>query len=452
VTLPPPARRYANLWALLPLVFVAAGAALRLTFPNDIEFKADERGFFLSAQAIAAGHAWPWIGPYTSIGSPAAPMSNWILGVMARASGAATPPDLARCVQISNLVALAVFTFGAWRMAAPRRATWLWAAALWAVNPIAVILERKIWNPSLLPLPAVLCYFAWLGRRSPWAAFVWGLLGAVIAQIHTGGAFFALSLAIWAFLRERRAFPWLPWAAGSLIGAAPAIPWLAHLAQFHGLAGHKGLRPPNPGFYLRFFIQPFGFGAEYTLGKKAFVDFLGWPRLGATATWLVGVLHLALVVVTLNVFYRGARAFWASGGVTWRTIFLGRDPDDTLICAALWGYGGCLTLITLGAADSHRHYLELVAPLMAVWCARTVQIGAPPRGLAAARVVLPALCAIQLAISGALLAYIDQRQVIPGDYGTIWRAQVTAPAIKWSQWPGLTANGPGADGSHPPGR
>ena len=450
MNLPQPARRLASPWAWLPpLAFVAAGAALRLTFPYDIEFKGDERGFFESARAIAAGHAWPWIGPDTSIGSPAAPMSSWILGAMAWASGAATPPDLARCVQISNIVALAVFAFGAWRMAAPLRTTWLWAAALWAVNPIAVILERKIWNPSLLPLPAVLCYFAWLARRRPWAAFAWGLLGAVITQIHTGGGFLALSLAIWALLREPRAFPWLPWAAGSLVGAAPAIPWLAHLAAFHGLAGHKGLRPPNPGFYLRFFIQPFGFGADYSLGKRAFVDFLAWPRLGTTATWLVGVLHLALVVLTLNVFIRGGRAFWASGGLTWRAVFLGRDAADTLVCAALWGYGGFLTLITLGAADSHRHYLELVAPLMALWCARTVLIGAPPDGLAAARVVLPALCAIQLAISGSLLVYIDQRQVIPGDYGTIWRAQKTPPRMKWSQWPGLT---PGAAAQAAPGR
>ena len=334
------AHRPANAWVLLPIAFVVAGAALRLVFPNDIEFKADERGFFETARAIAAGHAWPWIGPDTSIGSPAPPMTNWILGVMAWASGAATPPELARCVQVSNVVALAVFTVGAWRMAAAERMTWLWAAALWAVNPIAVILERKIWNPSLLPLPAVLFYFAWFGRRSPWAAFLWGLSGAVIAQIHSGGGFPGrFATALWTFFREPRAFPWLPWAAGGLIGAAPAIPWLVHLAAFHGLAGHKGLEAAQPGVLPALSsIQPFGFGADYTLGKQAFVDFLASAKTLGPDGDLVGRYPppRKLVVLTLNVLIRGARAFWASGGFTWRAVFVGRDAVDALICAAIW--------------------------------------------------------------------------------------------------------------------
>ena len=88
---------------------------------------------------------------------------------------------------------------------------------------------------------------------------------------------------------------------------------------------------------------------------------------------------------------------------------------------------------------------------MALWCARTVVIGAPPKGLAAAHVLMPALCAIQLAISGSLLAYIDQRQVIPGDYGTIWRAQVAAPWLEGSRGPGPTPGGPQPGASRAPG-
>jgi hypothetical protein len=300
---------------------------------------------------------------------------------------------------------------------------------------VAIILERKIWNPSLLPLPAVLFYFAWLGRRRPWAAFAWGLLGAIIAQIHPGAGFLPLSLAVWTFWRDPKAFPWLPWLAGSLMGALPAVPWLEHLAAFHG-AGGKGLRFPILSFYVRFLTQPFGFGADYTLGKIAFPDFLAWPRLGTTPTWLVAALHVALIAMTAIAYIRGGLAVRGGRPITWRAVFLGREEVDTLICASLWGYGGWLTLITIGSADSHRHYMELIAPLMALFCARLVLTGEGEGGRGGARVLLPALCVVQLTVSAALLVYVDQRQVIPGEYGTIWRAQTAPPAMKPSESPG----------------
>ncbi|HUO13180.1 MAG TPA: hypothetical protein VMU37_10545 [Caulobacteraceae bacterium] len=429
----PEERRSPPIWATLaPLAFVVAGAALRLSFPLDIEYKSDERGFFESAHAIAAGGPWPWIGFPSSVGAPASPLPNWIFALMARLFGAPTPPDLARCVQALNVVALGVFAGGAMRMASPWRAAWLWAAALWAVNPVAVILERKIWNPSLLPLPVVLLIFAWLQRKRWWAAFGWGLLGSLIVQIHIAGVFLVASLAAWTWAREPRAFPWLGWVAGSLVGAASAVPWLEQLTHFHHFVGRKGLKPPYPGFYLRFFTQPFGFGSDYSLSRKTFMDFAAWPRIQGGATWLVGLAHVALAAIAATALIRGARAFWAGVGFSWRSLVLGRDEADTLICAVFWGYGGILTLITIGSAGSERHYLELVAPVMALWCARLVLSS----GGAWARLLLPSLCALQLAVSASLLVYIDQRQLIPGDYGTIWRAQTASPAVGRNPSPG----------------
>ena len=131
------------------------------------------------------------------------------LGVhLADELGARTPPDLARAVQLLNVAALLAFAaFGLLAIPRERREPWLWAAALWAANPASVILERKIWSPSVLPLPAVGLLWAWRYRRHPAAAFAWGALGALMAQIHLGAAFFAAALMVWTLLADRRAFP-----------------------------------------------------------------------------------------------------------------------------------------------------------------------------------------------------------------------------------------------------
>ena len=135
-------------------------------------------------------------------------------------------------MQLLNVLALLAFAaFGLFAIPKERREPWLWAAALWAVNPASIILERKIWTPSVLPLPAVGMLWAWRYRRHPAAAFAWGLLGALMAQIHLGAAFFAAALMAWTLVADRRAFPWIGWLAGSVVGVLPAIPWALDLAQ-----------------------------------------------------------------------------------------------------------------------------------------------------------------------------------------------------------------------------
>jgi hypothetical protein len=412
----------AAVWAV---VFVLADAALRLSYPGDIEFKSDERGFFEQAHAIATGAPWPWLGPTSSVGPRGPAMTTWILGFLAWLTHAATPPDLARAVQVLSIAGLAVFAGFAATLKGERRTIWLAAAALWAVNPVAIILERKIWNPSLMPLPATLFIIAWLHRRRPWAAFAWGVLGALLTQIHPGAAFLVVSLAAWTVARDRAAFPWAPWIAGSLLGGLTAIPWLMESLSHRG-AFFSVIRFPILSFYVRFFTQPFGFGADYALGK-AFPDFLAWPRIGEPPTYLVAALHVVLGAIAIAVLGWAAQKLWRVRAGAWRALVAGADEDGVLIAAAFWGYGGLLTLITIGKADSHRHYLELIAPVMALWCARLVLgFRGAVRGLSP-QVFLPVLCAAQLAVSASLLAYIDQRQVIPGDYGVIWRAQPHEP-------------------------
>jgi hypothetical protein len=425
-----------SLRSALPLIglalALAAGIALRLAYPLDIEWKTDERAIFAHAQAMAAGGAWPAVGQPASMGPPHPGMSLWAFGVLAALIQARSPPDLARAVQLTNVVALlllAAFAF----MSVPkaRREPWLWAAALWAVNPLAIIFERKIWNPSVLPLPMVGFIWAWWGRRHPAGAFAWGVLGAVMAQLHLGVIFLALAVALWTLIHDRAAFPWKGWLAGSLVGALPAVPWLLALTHHAAGAGAKAaaagaglmVRIPIASYFVRWVSQPFGFGVGFTLGRRQIADYLAGPVMGSLDTHVMAATQIVLAAACLIVLVQALRAIRLGDLGQLRSGVLGDSPETVLICAALWGYGGALTALTVIGADSNRHYMIVVGPLMALWAAMTVLVGDPTPGRRRARTLLSVICLCQAIASAGLLAYIDQTGVIAGDYGATWRVQ-----------------------------
>src|SRR5665213_2951261 len=100
-----------------------------------------------------------------------------------------------------------------------------------------------------------------------------------------------------------------------------------------------------------------------------------------------------------------------------RAIFFGDSPETVLITAALWGYGGALTLISIAGSDSPRHYMIVIAPVMALWGAMAVLYGDRTPGRRRARSLLAAICFGQAVIGAGLLTYIDQKGVIHGEYG-----------------------------------
>lgn len=405
------------------VVALAAGIALRLAYPDDIEWKADERWTFGHAQAMLAGGPWPWLGMATSMGPPNPGMSLWVFAWLSALFGVTTPPDLARVVQGLNgaaLVALVAFAY----LAVPtqRREYWLWAAALWALNPLAVIFERKIWPPSVLPLGMIGLIAAWWFRRRPGAAFAWGFLGALLGQVHLSVVIFAVALALWTLYHDRSAFPWKAWIAGAAVAALPALPWLIDIMH------HGGTEPLNfnPTFYLRWVTQPFGFGIEYTLWSADMRKYLASPVLGGGPTYFMALVHLALAILVLVILVQAIRTVRIAGWPGAQAVFVGTSSETVLVNAALWGYGGILTLMTIANTGSHRHYLIVVAPLMALWAALSVFYGDRTPDRRRARPILIALCLGQAILTAGLLLYIHRTGVIAGEYGPTWRSQQAA--------------------------
>jgi hypothetical protein len=95
-----------------------------------------------------------------------------------------------------------------------------------------------------------------------------------------------------------------------------------------------------------------------------------------------------------------------------------------LIAACLWGYGAALLLVSLAGSDSPRHYMIVIAPVMALWAAMAVLYGDRSPRRRTARAILVAVCVCQAAISAGLLFYLHQNGgAHGGDFGATWAAQ-----------------------------
>jgi hypothetical protein len=430
-----------------------AGATLRLVWPGDIEYKADEAWTFQHSRESGL----PWLGMPSSVDIPNPGMSLWVFMLLQRVSGAEDPPALARAVQWVNIAALVLLAgFALFHVPRGEREAWFWATALVAVNPLAVLFHRKIWPPCVLPILTLAMLYGWWYRQRRGPAFLWGLLGVCLGQIHMAGFFFAAGFALWAFLFDRPPHPhppprggrendsslpprgggwggqraaWRSWLLGNMIGALPMLPWLVHLLT------HPSARPINPNrwvhacemkFWLRWCEESFGFGIDYTFGPY-FREFLRYPLWAGQPTCLVGVFHLLLVLLAVLVLYRAAVHLWGQRA-RWNQLIIGRGSASAFTQnAALWGFG---LLLTLSSFSIHRHYMIVLFPLEFLWVAR-LTLGSDverTRSLRLGRVLLLSLCFTQFFLSANMLAYIHKRQNFAGtEYGVPYAAQLAGP-------------------------
>jgi hypothetical protein len=361
----------------------------------------------------------------TSIGPPSHPLGDWSFAALAHLTHADSPPELARCVQFLNVAALFVTLAFALRFLANfDREVWLWALALVCVNPVAILHHRKIWNVSLLPVFSMLTIAAWWRRDSWPAAFAWGLLGALLGQLHPSGFLFAAALAAWTLLFRRQGVAWTSWFAGSCVGALSILPWLASLparsaaGQYVVFLGH---RIAEVKFWLRWVTQVIGLAINASL-EGDFRTFLRWPALAGVDLHLGTVIVAALVCVSSAVFVRATADLWRRRDA-WGDLLIGRaSPTAFLQQAILVGYGMALTFAGLIV---HRHYLIVAFIVPFLWFARlALRPGeGSPRRLALGRGLLASTVVLQAALSLMLLTFIEQRQTIRGDYGPTFGSQ-----------------------------
>lgn len=415
---------------------LAAGVVFRLFYPGVIEFHSDEQFSFEHVMAVLHGGPWPAFGMTMSIGGPNPGMSVWIFILLGYLSNPETPVDLARAVQILNIGALAAFVFFIIRaIPRPQREPWLWAAALWAVNPLAVIYERKIWPPCTLPIFMVGMLAGWWYRRTWLGSFAFALIAVLCGQIHPTATFLGAALFAWTMVGDWPTYRWRSFRftgliAGGLVGILPALNWFLTFSHAGGTKLNK-LRFPFLTFYGRWLTEPFGFGSDHTLGPVVFPDFLRWPLWDGKPTWLTLVVYLILAAIALAIL---ALAAWRLGHISrfsLRRIFLGEAPAGRLVRAAFFGFGTILTLLTITGGGLYPHYLVVITPIMMLWLVLLVAYTDGGVLAARGRALLSAICIIDGAIVVLLFAYIHAVGDIRGEFGPSWewRQQQSVPLM-----------------------
>lgn len=401
-------------WPMVLVLAVLSGGILRLLWVTDMEYKGDEEFMFLRSQYVGRVESWPSLGMPSSMGLLNPGMSIWVFVGLGHL-GISEPTGLARAVQILNVAALGLLAWFAWRwVAPPQREPWLWAVVLAAWNPLGVFHERKIWAQSTLPLFCVLTLMAWW-RRDRWlGAFLWGLVGACLGQIHMSGFFLAAAVLLWTALFARRNVRWSAWLLGSVLGALPLIPWLIYLFQERGELLHLKYAP-ELWHYLCFWVtESLGLNLVYPLGEH-FHEFLSYPLIAGHATYLVAAAHNLIFALGVFLLGNGALLFWRERN-RWVDILTGRNSPTRLVVMA--GFLANGILLGLSGLPIYHFYLIVLYPLAYVGLALLSLVA--PHG----RSVLISLCVLELFLSCCFLGYIHVNQGAPrGEYGAVYSAQ-----------------------------
>jgi hypothetical protein len=445
-------------WKAFLLLSFIAGLLLRTLYVRDMEYKEDERYDFTQSQLIGNGALWPAYGIASGVYIVNPGMSVWVFAILAKVSNATTPTELARALQLFSWLGISlVLVFAFLFIEKPEdRIAWFWVFSLAMVNPMAILYQRKLWPEPFLPFFSMIFLMGWYRRERLIGAFGWGLVGAILGQIHMSGFFFAGALFLWTAVfgrtgnqRTHQRTQWKAWFIGSVIGSLPLIPWAIYVLQ------HPTPHAINSGWgealqfkYWDFWIgDAFGLHLGNTLGIyigdsqiEQLSDFARYPIIAGHATYVVALAHLAIIGCMIWTLIQFAR--WVSLEVrkSWGQLkrdIVGVEPETTFAKnSALLGSG---ILMTLTNVNIRRYYMMVTFPFEQFWIS---SFALKRHG---GKVMLGVLWFAQLLISAHFVGYIHVNQGSPkGDYGDAYHVVMERqsgteglPSTK-----GLPANGP----------
>ncbi|NEP59909.1 MAG: hypothetical protein F6K31_23375 [Symploca sp. SIO2G7] len=449
-----------QLQLLVIISFLIIGSLLRLLWAADMEWKSEEQWMFNQAQQIVNGTIpLPISGIQSSIGIPNPGMGVWCFAAIAKFAD--DPVSMARGVQLLNIAALWLFfAFVIRQIAKEEKHTWLWGLAIASVNPLAIILSRKIWIPDLL---APFCFLIFLGhwfRQKFWGSFLWGIAGICSGQVHMGGFFVVIGIFCWTIWHDGRKkilkkTAWIGYILGTALGSIPLLLWLWEvLPQWQGSRSSiLGLLVPK--FYSQWLTTALGINLSYSLKDFFWQDFLREPLIFGISTYIMVPAHLFLVGIGIypcyKLFKSRRRDFLHKSrkGVALTKQnpgFLGNLPASMLhpynqlstfakglsrrlkpvtnpenaqlnlyLKALGFGVGGTFTLLAVNVPP---YYMALVFPFTYIWLAQLYRHKTK---------LLLAIVLVQLLISLTFLIFIHRTGGIPFEgsgYGTSYRFQL----------------------------
>lgn len=408
---------------LLIIVLVSiVGLFLRLLYPGDMEYKEDEAYYFVQSQIIGKNGYWPWVGIPSGAYLRNPGGTIWIFAALARLTGATTPIALSLALRIFQWLSLwGIFPVfrrvGAHlKLKSKETRDWSMGVFAWAMlNPFLIYYARKLWTQAFLPAFVLAFVYVYLGRSRPRTAMLWGLIGALLGQIHMSGFFMAFGVFLATLLSrpDRQTLSkrsWLAWFGGSTLGALPLIPWLWDAWQ--NPPTEAMTRGWTEAIQLKFWVfsvtQPVGLHLGGVMGVNRgptqwdqLGDFIRYPLLGDQPTYLCGLSHAFLIAILMAFLYRVARSLRKTAKSDWKNLVAG-----------VWGWGGAA--LTATCVQIRRYYVAVSFPLDTALYLRHL-----PKTLW----VLGALA--QALISASFIQSIHRNAGAPlGDYGPAYHTMV----------------------------
>lgn len=410
--------------------FVLVGCLLRLVWADDMKWKADEIWMYEVARDVVTGkQPWPWLGMGNGAGFLNPGLSIWCFIAMAWFS--TDPIHMVRWVQVSNIVAIGLFILFILRyIPKSDQPVWLWGMAIMSVNPLAIHFSRALWAQDILPFVGFFVFVGHWFRHLRSGAFVWGLIGTLIGQIHMSGFFWQAALVLITLMSPqtwglggqkatKQPTNWKFWALGTTIGLLPMIPWIKQIGGTAAtIARPSWAEILTPNFPLHWLLSSWGLNLEYDLGPEFWRSFLLEPRLFGYPTFFAAIALLFLAVSAIAALFRWMLRWWksrrkVSDNLTHDLISL--TPNS--VAPYLWAGGVIMPiLLLLARVRVPGHYLIVLYPFVQSWVAV----------LERNRVrSLIAICSAQLFVSICFLVFIHFNNGGPADfYGTVYRLRV----------------------------
>jgi hypothetical protein len=405
--------------------FIILGCLLRFIWPQDMEWKFDEIWMFEKALESRTSGIWPKVGMTSGAGLINPGLSVWIFCIIAQFTQ--SPVGMVLWVMSGSVLSILGFLwFVNTCVPQKNRQLWYWALALLAVNPMAILFARKIWAQDALPIFTLLFLCSHYYRQKPWAAFLWGFVGALLGQIHMSGFFFAFGFAALTAAShwyKKESWPWKYWILGSIIASMGMIPWILELMNTHSPGTTSIANIAKLEYFLFGFLDTTGLNLKYSLGSD-YGHFLQYPLIGQYPTFLVALVHLILAVVALKIIwiaighliYLGngikRNGLKSHGSEVLKRVLTTNDLATFYIWASFIGLGVVLTLSGLSIKS---HYLIVAYPMLFLLVAKW---------LINEKKWLMIMILTLLVLSSLFLFYIHQNKGVPnGDYGPTYEVQ-----------------------------
>ncbi len=400
-------------------IIILIGLLLRLVWTSDMEWKDDEQQMFAMAHEAAGKCTLPSAGMRSGGGIVNPGMSVGPFAVIAMFTS--TPVAMNRAVQIINVVSILCFLmFMLLKVEQSEKEIWLSGIALAAISPLTVLFSRKIWAQDLLPIFSFVIIFANANRRKGWGAFVWGLTGALIGQLHMSGFFFAAGLFVFTVIYDfyyKQKFRWIYWLAGSVIGSVTLIPWIIFLLHNPQVNRQAFIHIFQFSFYVYWFLDSQGLNIYYSL-RNDFWQLIKEPVLFGVPTYLVAISHIFLVAASFYtiiwlvkfikkiIIYFKQKTFIAN-------LFANISITKFYLLSILLGLG---VFMTLSGSTIYTHYIICAFPFQYIFLAKILEKH---------KILFRSIIIAQLIITMSFLVHIHNNNgALNGNYGKTYKSQI----------------------------